>query len=305
MMANELSLKKNPNQHNNTFLYMIKYLILIITAFGFFSCGSLKYETPETAESAEVRRKNAIQNYIRKEYTDSAVTYNSLLFGQATVIKPTNFILLDSLFKIKYNNEMRGTFDSDLEEKIGNQQQVIQQDTAKVKYLEHHVYSITNNGVSEISFADVTVDSKANVLTFKITEQVSLEKKYKNLFSAYLTEESILQPPYNATVEESNFYLFYKQRKDELPTADKPQFLNHTLHLMETARTIRSIDTKKLLQELTIQSIYNRNYDSTQDLFQSIDGEFLNDKLIGYAVVILVNNSPVTVRFTPYLEKIG
>lgn len=284
---------------------MLNYFVIIATLIGLYSCSSLQYQAPPTAENAETKRKQAVETYITEQYKDSAVTYASLLYGEPTVIKPTNFILLDSLFNIKYKNELKGTFDPRLEEQIGNQQQVIQQDTAKVKYLEHHVYSITNNGVSEISFADVTVDSKANVVGFKITEQVIMPEKYKKLFSSYLTEESILQAPYNATVDERNFYTFYKERKDELSTADKSKFLIHTLSIMETAQKIKSIETKKLLQELTIQSIYNRSYDPAQDRFQSIDGEFLNDKLIGYAVVILLNNSPVTLRYTPYLEKIG
>lgn len=275
-----------------------------IFLFIFSACG-LNYTPPPTKEEASITRRRTIENYIQDQYKDSSVTYQSLLFGETTVIKPTNYILLDSLFRIKYANEQNAIFDPKLEEKIGNQQNIIRQDTAKVAYTEHHVYAISTNNSSEISFADVTVSSDFKIQTFTITDQQIIKSEFLDIYTSYLQEESILYQGYSPTAQEKYFYNFYKTHKEELPLLDQTIFLNHTLKVMQVARSLKTLNNESVIKELTINHLFNRSSDNNLDNFTSIDGLFDGEILVEYVVVLVSNNTNYVLRFSPYLEIIS
>lgn len=275
-----------------------------IFLFIFSACG-LNYVPPVTKEDATITRRRTIEQYIKDQYKDSSVTYQSLLFGTTTVVKPTNYKLLDSLFAIKYSNEQNLIYDPKLDEKIGNQQQVIRQDTSKVVYLEKHVYAISTKNSAEISFADVTVTSDFMVQNFEITEQQLIKTEHIDYYSSYIQEESIIVKGYSPTAQEKNFYDFYKSYYNELSIVDQSIFLNHTLKVMQVARSIGSLNNEKLIKVLTIHHLFNRPLDESLDKFTSIDGMFTGEILIEYIAVLKSNEKNYIVKLSPYLEIIS
>ncbi len=280
---------------------MSRYFILFIGIIVLSSCG-LNYVPPPTMENLVVNRKQKVEAYIAVEYQATGFTYNSLLFGETTVVKPSNYKILDSLYTVKYNNDQRGVFEPDLEEKIGIQKQIIQRDTSKVIYIEHHVYAITDSVNSEISFADVSIDPDLNVTQFTITEQHTIPKDLLEMYAAYLSEESILNPNYLASTSEHNLYEFYKKRYNSLPFAEQEKFLIHTLKTFQLARKIRSIKTEDLLKQIAVRNVLNKNYDSAVDKFISIDGLFVDNVLQGYLATLDSGGEKYIIRFSPYLE---
>lgn len=262
----------------------------------------MNYIPPTTKEDASITRRKTIEQYIQDQYKDSSVTYQSLLFGTTTVVKPTNYILLDSLFAIKYSNEQNLIYDPKLDEKIGNQQQVIRQDTAKVAYIEQHVYAISTKNAAEISFADVTVTSDFKVQDFEITEQQLIKTEHIDLYSSYLQEESINVKGYSPTAQEKYFYDFYKSHYNELSIIDQAIFLNHTLKVMQVARTINTLNNEKLIKVLTIHHLFNRPLDESLDKFTSIDGMFSGEILVEYIATLKSNEKNYIVKLSPYLE---
>lgn len=253
-------------------------------------------------ENFVVNRKKKVEEYIAGEYKATNSTYTSLLYGETTVVKPMNFVILDSLYNVKYNNERQGLFEEELEEKIGNQKQIIQRDTTKVIYIEHHVYAITDSINSEINFADISIDPQLNVKDFKISEQHIIPKDLLPIYEAYLSEESIVHPTYLATSSEHELYRFYKSQYEALSFAEREDFLVHTLKVFQLARAIRTIDTETLLKSIGIKLVFDRNYDRTVDNFKSIDGLFVDDVLIGYIANLETIGEKYVLKFSPYLE---
>ena len=253
-------------------------------------------------ENLVVNRKKKVEAYISNEYLTQKSSYTSLLFGETTVVKPINYIILDSLYTIKYNNEKRGFFDQDLEGKIGNQKQIIQRDTSKVIYIEHHVYAVTDSAFSEINFVDVSLDPQLNVTDFTITEQHTIPKELLSIYEAYLSEESIINPNYLASGSEHNLYDFYKTHYQSLPFAEQEAFLIHTLKVFQLARTIRSTDTELILKTIGVKLVLNRNYDKTLDNYKSVDGLFVDNVLIGYIANLESGGELYVLKFSPYLE---
>lgn len=288
-------------EYHHEFNSMSKYFIFIIGIIVFSSCG-LNYVPPPTMENLVIKRKLKVESYIANEYQKTGLKYNSLLFGETTVVKPLNYKILDSLYTVKYNNQQRGVFEPDLEEKIGNQKQIIQRDSSKVIYIEHHVYAITDSVNSEISFADVSLDPALNVTEFAITEQHTIPKGLLEMYSAYLSEESILNANYLASTSEHNLYDFYKKRYNSLPFAEREIFLIHTLKTFQLARKIRSIQTEELLKQIAVRYVLNKNYDSAVDKFVSIDGLFVENVLQGYLATLDSGGEKYVIRFSPYLE---
>src|SRR5690606_7491252 len=140
--------------------------------------------------------------------------------------------LLDSLYAIKYNNELNGVFDTELEEKINIQKTIIQLDTAKVQYVENHIFAVSDSSMSEINFAQVSVTSDLNVTDFLIERQLHIPRHFIPALTAYLTEESIVYPGYMPSQLEHDFYEFYKTHEQTLSDTEAEKFLIHTLKLI-------------------------------------------------------------------------
>ena len=280
---------------------MTKIIFSVLFLSFLASCG-LNYTPPPTLENFAGKRKTNAENYVKDQFKDSTVTYQYLTFGQTTVVKPDNYKLLDSLFNLKYNNELRGVYDQKLEDQIGNQQQVVVRDTAKVYYIEHLVYAIDNNSTAEVSFADITMDKNATVTNFAITEQVTFPSNLLPYYKIYLVEESITHPGYLAAEDEHQFYDLYKARYQELPFAEKQDFLVHTLKLMELINKIKRLDKDLMIRAMCVSKIFARPYDPALDNFTTLDGVLVDNVLTEYIAVFTSNSKTYTARLSPFLE---
>lgn len=279
-------------------IYFFSCLSIILS-----SCG-LKYTPTETREDLSSKRKTTIEQYIRDSYKDTSVVYQSLLYGATTVVKPYNHRRLDSLYQIKYDNELRGKYDKELEEKINNQRHVVHSSNEKVSYVEHHVYNIATPENANIYYVDVKMNHLSEVVNFEITENFVLPSTLLASFKSYLTRESIVYPNFAPTNEELQFYDFFEQALTQKSIAEKDSFMTHMLTIFLLARNTRTIDIKLLLQHLSIIQVENRPFSSQVDIFQSVDGIYEGETLIQYEVKFKTPMGSFIAYFTPYFEVI-
>jgi hypothetical protein len=272
--------------------------ILLLSA-----CG-LKYTPTETREDLAAQRKNSVSQYIRDSYKDSSVVYQSLVFGQPTLIKPYHHRQLDSLYEIKYANELSGRFDKNLEEKINNQKIVVANSNEKIKHIEHHIYSIQSKDISNIYYADIHFDSKNTVTEFLITQTYQFSSNLLAIFKSYITRESILFPNYGPTSDEQAFYDFFETELTTRPSYRQNEFMTNMLNTLLLARNIRSIETKMLLQHLSVIYAENRQYGSQIDVFHSINGVWENEQLLKYEISFTTPAGTFNGVFSPYFELI-
>ncbi len=280
---------------------MLKYLVGILPFILLASCD-LSYTPPPTLENAATQRKRAVERYISDSYKDTNQTYQSLLFSETTMVKPNNYKILDSLYTLKYTNERNNVYDPELEEKINIQRTIIQLDTAKVTYIEHHVYAISGSLESDVYFSNVSITNALNVTDFQIERHLTIPTELIPAFTAYLTEESIVYPGYLPSQLESKFYAFYKEHEASLSDTEAEKFLVHTLKLIQLGRNLKTIESRTLLQELSVAQTCLRKYDPQKDKFPSIDGLYENNVLMEYVVILQADSSEYVVRYTPYLE---
>lgn len=282
----------------------LSFISLFILLISTYSCG-LRYTPSETREDLTQKRKDAVSNYIRDSYKDTTVSYIPLVFAQPTVIKPYQYRQLDSLYEIKYTNEKAGKFDKALEEKINIQKNVIFSSKDKIEYIEHHIYSIQARDSSFIYFADVNFGTTDTVTGFTITQTYQFPKDLLPTFRSYITRESIVYPNYGPTEEEKSFYNFFDDELNRRPTYEKNDFMVHLLVTIYMARKIRSIETKPLLQQLTLFSLEKRDYNAQTDFFNSIDGVWDGSELVKYEVSVRTPKGAYFGIFSPYFEQIS
>lgn len=281
-------------------LFRIFVLVLVVCS----SCG-LKYVPTETREDLSAKRKTNIERYIRDSYKDSSVIYQSLLYGTTTVVKPYDHRRLDSLYQIKYENEQRGKYDKELEEKINNQRNVVYATNEKINYVEHHVYNIATEQNANIYYVDVNMNHESEVTDFVITENYVFPSNLLSSFKSYLTRESIVYPNYAPTNEEQQFYDFFEEGLMQQTISQKDSFMTHMLTVFLLARNIRTIDIKLILQHLSIIQVENRPYSSQVDVFQSVDGIYEENVLQKYEAKFRTPIGSFTAHYTPYFEIIS
>jgi hypothetical protein len=268
------------------------------------SCG-LKFTPPETFESSTISRKQAVEQYIRDAYKDSSVHYQSIVFAEPTVIKPYQFRQLDSLYEIKYTNEQRGIFDRELEKKINNQKAVVSNVKERIQYIENHIYSIQNTEKATVYTAEIKFDAQQKIADFTIKEQHEIASKHLAVYKSFITGESLLYPNYQATKEEMAFYTQLENRWNQLPGFEQDKFLNNFLNVFLTVRNTRSLETKSILQHLSVQASDQRNYSAQTDLFRSVEGIWEGDKIVAYEQVFTTNSGTYKTIFSPYFELLS
>lgn len=279
---------------------IISYLFLL-----FLSACGLKYTPMETREDVSANRKNSVSQYIRDSYKDSSVVYQSVVFAPPTVIKPYHHRQLDSLYEIKYENELRGRADKGLEEKISNQKIVIANSNEKVQYVEHHIYSIQTEGMSNVYYADIHFDSKNAISQFTITRTYQFPSNLLAIFKSYITRESIIFPNYGPTTEEVEFYDFFDSELSRRASYDQNEFMTNMLSVFLLARNVRSLETKLLLQHLSVIQVENRQYSSQVDVFHNVNGIWEDEELVRYEVSFTTPAGTFRGVFSPYFELIS
>jgi hypothetical protein len=254
--------------------------IIFLSLAGLASCG-LKYTPPETPENFETKRHKAIEEHISKSLLSDSISYSSIAFGDTKTIKPTSFRTLDSLFEIKYQNEQKMIYDRELDEIIASQRQIVSQDTAKIQYIEFHVFSFKEGDSIRIVEAEVMLDRSLQVKDETILSTILIPKKMIENYKRFLFNESFLYPGSMSTLEEDQFYAFFKQEVNQVIGLDKDELIIHILTLMDLAYRKKSVRTNELLvmqakkeiekisKELKIESVSeiyldNTNFDSKQ-----------------------------------------
>lgn len=282
---------------------MKKTILGIIASLLFITGCGLKYTPTETPENKVLQRKNAVEEYIRVSYADSSsIVYQPLLFGQPTVMKPHVYQQLDSLYEIKFNNEQRGITDRKLEAQIKNQLLAVQNSTEKITYVEHHIYSIQKEKMSNVYFADVYLNNKSYVTDFAITENYQFPSNLLSIFKSYITRESLLYPTYAPTEEELEFYNYFETQLNLQPSYRKNSFMTTSLTVFLLARNARTLETKPLLQHMAVIQSDNRQFNSQKDVIHSVDGIWNGEVLDHYEVKYTTPSGTFKAKFSPYFE---
>lgn len=226
------------------------YSFLLVTLVA--SCG-LKYTPTETRESFFQKRQGKISDYILNQMNGQTLSYTSIAYGKTTVLKPISYKALDSLYELKYQNELKQIKDMRLEEIINNQRQMALNDTAKVLYLENHVFSLGNADTITFYNTIFHLTSDIKISDVEIKQSVFLPAKYSELYRKYLFEESYLSAVNFASEQEKKFYQKYKDEIENRSIAQQDAFVLHALKLMELSARIRTTSNRELLNELAIQ----------------------------------------------------
>lgn len=228
-----------------------------IIGFGIFlivisSCG-LKYTPLPTEEDKGKERQTVIQNYLIQDASNNELRYESIAFAEPTYIKPPSFQVLDSLYKIKYKNELRGYIDPELEDKITVQRAIAQSDSLQVTTLENHVFAFLNDSIVIVNKAVFLLDDQNSILEVKINESNSFDPIYFEMYKIYLFEESFEYPGTVASYDERKFYEKFKREYHSRPLYEQNNFLIHTLMVMKLSKDEKPLSFEKLARIKLLQ----------------------------------------------------
>lgn len=275
------------------------------------SCG-LRYEPQTPPENKQLQRQKAIESKIESEFAERKMTYKSIAFGKTVTIKPASFIKLDSLFEQKYQLEQSGRKDRDLEEKIGVQRLICQTDTNEILYMEEHVFSLTNDSVSEVLSGNFSLNARNEIRNVEFTQSYTIPADLVPFYTHYVLNESFIFSSAEPSEEEADFYDLYKTQAAALFGSQKEAFVVHTLKLMKIARTKRSLEKQMFLKELTMEALNSRQ--AKEQAFTRIDQVSKANDMIDYYIVeyhyamkkdLGMINEKYVLKFDPYLMLIS
>jgi hypothetical protein len=279
------------------------------------SCG-LKYTPTETRESFFQKRQGKISDYILNQMNGQTLSYTSIAYGKTTVLKPISYKALDSLYELKYQNELKQIKDMRLEEIINNQRQIALNDTAKVLYLENHVFSLGNADTITFYNTIFHLTSDIKISDVDIKQSIFLPAKYSELYRKYLFEESYLSAVNYASEQEKKFYQKYKDEIENRSIAQQDAFVLHSLKLMELSARIRTTSNRELLNELAIQLVPKITVNATNIKISPIKESIVRSEIgsvstTGFTVKInfssikngvIKDNNEIQLQFNQFLE---
>lgn len=289
------------------------YSFLLVTLVA--SCG-LKYTPTETRESFFQKRQGKISDYILNQMNGQTLSYTSIAYGKTTVLKPISYKALDSLYELKYQNELKQIKDMRLEVIINNQRQIALNDTAKVLYLENHVFSLGNADTITFYNTIFHLTSDIKISDVDIKQSVFLPAKYSELYRKYLFEESYLSAVNYASEQEKKFYQKYKDEIENRSIAQQDAFVLHALKLMELSARIRTTSNRELLNELAIQLLPKITVNPTNIKISPIKESIVRSEIgsvstTGFTVKInfssikngvIKDNNEIQLQFNQFLE---
>jgi hypothetical protein len=289
------------------------YSFLLVTLVA--SCG-LKYIPTETRESFFQKRQGKISDYILNQMNGQTLSYTSIAYGKTTVLKPISYKALDSLYELKYQNELKQIKDMRLEEIINNQRQIALNDTAKVLYLENHVFSLGNADTITFYNTIFHLTSDIKISDVDIKQSIFLPAKYSELYRKYLFEESYLSAVNYASEQEKKFYQKYKDEIENRSIAQQDAFVLHSLKLMELSARIRTTSNRELLNELAIQLLPKITVNPTNVKISPIKESIVRSEIgavstTGFTVKInfssikngvIKDNNEIQLQFNQFLE---
>jgi hypothetical protein len=289
------------------------YSFLLVTLVA--SCG-FKYTPTETRESFFQKRQGKISDYILNQMNGQTLSYTSIAYGKTTVLKPISYKALDSLYELKYQNELKQIKDMRLEVIINNQRQIALNDTAKVLYLENHVFSLGNADTITFYNTIFHLTSDIKISDVDIKQSVFLPAKYSELYRKYLFEESYLSAVNYASEQEKKFYQKYKDEIENRSIAQQDAFVLHALKLMELSARIRTTSNRELLNELAIQLLPKITVNPTNIKISPIKESIVRSEIgsvstTGFTVKInfssikngvIKDNNEIQLQFNQFLE---
>lgn len=288
---------------------------LLALLFSSVACADLHYTPQVPPENKQLLRQKAIETRIQEEFKDQNLKYKSLAFGQTVTVKPPSFAKLDSLYEIKYQLENSGKRDARLDENIGIQRLICQNDTARILYKEEHVFSLSTDSTSEVLSGTFSLNSRNEIQKVEFRESYVIPSNLTAFYSNYILNESFMWNSPQPTEEEIAFYTIYKARAAELFGKQKEDFIVHTLNMMKIAKNKRSLEKQMFLQELTKRSCHTGIIDYKDAVFSRVDQVSTNNDKIDYYLVEyqysqkMSDNSYVKKHFIfkydPYLQLIS
>lgn len=267
---------------------LFRQITLILLTLLLFSCATPSYVQP-SAEMRKEQREQAIIAHIQSELKGES-THVSFGFGDEYIVKPPSFKPLDSLYALlydaaNYNTSSRNEIQR-LSKKIDSVNALVLKDTVLIKYEIAHLFGIQKG--DSITFCSATFLLNAS----NKVERVSIEyffEEHRRLapqFIQYNRKESFIDPGYQASKEEMQFYAFFDAELRAITTAvGKGNFIGHTLKVMRAANIQRSIETEKVLKQYILNDItFNiQHYQPSKwsAVFTLVDEE---NALVGYWV---------------------
>ncbi len=292
-------------------------LLYAISSLLFLSACGLHYSTVPTPINQSAERRKAINIHLTEMFTKENGVYADMAWGETRTVKPLSYKQLDSLYAIKYDLERQGKRNFDLEDQIKIQRQVALNDTSPILYLEDHLFSVTKNNVLSVYSAAIETDKNHKILNADIHESHELEAGMMDEYKIYTFEESFINRGYLAEKEEKLFYTRFKTRADQLTGSTKDVFINHTLRIMQRARTARTVKTKTLIEEIVRYEIHkgknrtnlqSEKFESMEETVTPIEngGTVVSGYQIVYTYQVLENGMTTTfrhfVQLSPYFE---
>lgn len=247
-----------------------RFIALAITFVFFGSCG-LKYTPQVSPENKREERKLVIESEIRKEFSERKMQYKSIGFGESVTLKPASYILLDSLFEVKYNLESQGKRTKELDDQIAMQRLICQNDTNEVLYMEQHVFSLEGDSTAEVLSGNFSLNSNNELRKVEFTASYSIPKDLVNYYNFYILESSFLTNNTTPTIQEREFYNVYKAELQNRSGNNEDEFLIHTLRLMQVARTNKSLEKQKTLESLTRLAVHKGDKNYKSEVFVKVE----------------------------------
>lgn len=280
----------------------------------FNSCQTLKYQAVKTPKERERERKSAIENYLKSEFEKKAISYTSIAFGKPTIVKPASYYVLDSLYEIKYRNELRNRIDRELEKQISAQQVQVNADTTPVYVIEKHVFSLKENETYKGLCANITISKNNEVQTMEILQANIVPKNLIYYFADYCLNESFVYA--GATLDESElaFYEFYSDKLTSLDGKEADAFLETMLHVMKIASDTKNLDKTNLIELMALYYAFGTSLNPVDLKFLTIEEFLTSDNQLAYYQVVFsysVKNqfnqairNVINIKLDPYLSLI-
>lgn len=238
--------------------YYQKLFLFVILLLAFSSCG-LKYQIPESIEQFDARRQDAIKKYVKTSLNNDSIGYMPIAFGNTIIVKPKSYLVLDSLYSLKYKNESLQKKDKELDNIIEIQKQICKSDTAKIYYVENFIFSYGQTDSISVIESDILIDKQLFIKQFTVNSSLIIPKNLIETYKVFLFEESFIFRESYPLETEKQFYLSYKNAINQLTGEAKDQFIVHTLKIMEIASLKKSLNTTELLMYIAIKEIANDN----------------------------------------------
>lgn len=275
------------------FIYIVGLLGITFVS----SCG-LKYTPPKSTSTLAANRQKIASDYIRSSYRDSSVTYQSLSFGQPTTIKPYIYEQLDSLYEVKYRNELTGRYDKSLDEKIANQKIVIQSSNQKVQYAEHHVYAIQAPATTHVYYADIIFNADNEVVNYQSSIDYNFPTSQLPLFKSYLMRESFIQSGYEVSNSESDIIDVMNKELDAKIGAEGNEYMRQMLNVFFIIKITKQVETKSILKNLVVLNAENRLFNTATDKIIRADSLMKDNKTVGYEIEVETPAGKITAIYS-------